>query len=396
MKRKISFSVLVLMVILVSIFFYLKNKKDDETIKIVAVATMRGISAGVETINGMKIALKDRGYKVDGHQIELEVMDNGDEDGLWRENLEKEIAQKVASDKNVLVYLGPIDSGAAKISIPITNKAGLSQISSINTWPGLTQPGFAIGEPGIFYPTGVRNYFRVCPTDSLQGVYGAIWASEIGFKNIFIFDDNESYGKGISSIFEKKAIELGLNVIDHKSFNREGNEFPLELNEIKEKKPDLVYFGGTTSIGLVSLINSISDLGLNIKFMGADGIMDQALIEKIGDNSEGLLLTAIGLPIEEVKNEKATNFSNSYFEEYSQNPTIYSGFGYEAMSVALTAIDQADSKDRKNILRELTYLNNFVGLFGEWGFDNNGDTSLTLVSANIVKNGEFIFEKILK
>lgn len=396
MKRKIFFSVLVLMVILVSIFFYLKNKKDDKTIKIVAVATMRGISAGVETINGMKIALKERGYEIDGHRIEFGVMDNGDEEGLWRENLEKEIAQKVVSDKNVLVYLGPIDSGAAKISIPITNKAGLSQISSINTWPGLTQPGFAIGEPGIFYPTGIRNYFRVCPTDSLQGVYGAIWASEMGFKNIFILDDNESYGKGISSIFEKKAIELGLNIINHKSFNREGDEFPSELNEIKEKKPDLIYFGGTTSIGLISLINSISDLGLDIKFMGADGIMDQALVEKIGDNSEGLLLTAIGLPIEEVKNEKATNFSNNYFEEYSQNPTIYSGFGYEAMSVALTAIDRADSKDRKSILRELTYLNNFVGLFGEWGFDNNGDTSLTLVSANIVKNGEFIFEKILK
>lgn len=396
MKRKIFFSVLVLMVILVSIFFYLKNKKDDKTIKIVAVATMRGISAGVETINGMKIALKERGYEIDGHRIEFGVMDNGDEEGLWRENLEKEIAQKVVSDKNVLVYLGPIDSGAAKISIPITNKAGLSQISSINTWPGLTQPGFAIGEPGIFYPTGIRNYFRVCPTDSLQGVYGAIWASEMGFKNIFILDDNESYGKGISSIFEKKAIELGLNIINHKSFNREGDEFPSELNEIKEKKPDLIYFGGTTSIGLISLINSISDLGLDIKFMGADGIMDQALVEKIGDNSEGLLLTAIGLPIEEVKNEKATSFSNSYFEEYNQGPTIYSGFGYEAMSVALTAIDRADSKDRKSILRELTYLNNFVGLFGEWGFDNNGDTSLTLVSANIVKNGEFIFEKILK
>lgn len=396
MKRKIFFSVLVLMVILVSIFFYLKNKKDDKTIKIVAVATMRGISAGVETINGMKIALKERGYEIDGHRIEFGVMDNGDEEGLWRENLEKEIAQKAVSDKNVLVYLGPIDSGAAKISIPITNKAGLSQISSINTWPGLTQPGFAIGEPGIFYPTGIRNYFRVCPTDSLQGVYGAIWASEMGFKNIFILDDNESYGKGISSIFEKKAVELGLNIINHKSFNREGNEFPSELNEIKEKKPDLIYFGGTTSIGLISLINSISDLDLDIKFMGADGIMDQALVEKIGDNSEGLLLTAIGLPIEEVKNEKATSFSNSYFEEYNQGPTIYSGFGYEAMSVALTAIDRADSKDRKSILRELTYLNNFVGLFGEWGFDNNGDTSLTLVSANIVKNGEFIFEKILK
>jgi len=78
MKRKIFFSVLVLMVILVSIFFYLKNRKDDKTIKIVAVATMRGISAGVETINGMKIALKERGYEIDGHRIEFGVMDNGD------------------------------------------------------------------------------------------------------------------------------------------------------------------------------------------------------------------------------------------------------------------------------------------------------------------------------
>lgn len=393
------------MVIIFAIFFYFISKNRNKNVKIVAVATMRGISAGVETINGMKIALKENnlsnGYKENNYfagdyKIELEVMDNGDEDGLWRDYLEKEIVEKAILDKDVLVYLGPIDSGAAKISIPITNKAGLAQISSINTWPGLTQPGFAVGEPGIFYPTGVRNYFRVCPTDSLQGIYGAIWAKEMGFKNILIFDDGESYGRGLANIFKQKATNLNLNILAHNSFNREDNSLLAEVDLVKELKPELVYFSGTTSIGLVTLINSISDLNMGVKFMGVDGIMDQALINQTGYNSEGLMLTSVGLPIEDINNDKAKQFSKSYYEEYGEYPTIYSGFGYEAMSAALVAISRVDSLDRKKVIDELSALDNFSGIFGEWGFDDNGDTSLSLISANVVKDGNFVFEKLLK
>ena len=366
---------------------------------------MRGISAGVETVNGMKIALKEANLNEDykesnyfssTYKIELEVLDNGDENGLWRDYLEKEIVEKAVSDKRVFAYLGPIDSGAAKISIPITNKAGLAQISSINTWPGLTQPGFAVGEPGIFYPTGMRNYFRVCPTDSLQGVYGAIWAKEMGFQNILIFDDGESYGRGLANIFKQKATNLNLNILDHGSFNREDDNLINEIELVRSLKPDLVYLSGTTSLGLISLINNISNLNKNIKFMGVDGIMDQALIDKTGTNSEGLMLTSVGLPIEEINNNKARQFYKNYYDEYGEYPTIYSGFGYETMSAVLTAISRIDSLDRKKLINELSALDSFSGIFGEWGFDANGDTSLSLISANVVQDGKFVFEKLLK
>jgi hypothetical protein len=36
------------------------------------------------------------------------------------------------------------------------NCAGVVQISPSAMWPGSTKPGFAQGEPGIFYPTGQR------------------------------------------------------------------------------------------------------------------------------------------------------------------------------------------------------------------------------------------------
>ena len=40
-----------------------------------------------------------------------------------------------------MVYIGTMNSGAAKVSIPILNQANLVMISPANTYPGLTKPG---------------------------------------------------------------------------------------------------------------------------------------------------------------------------------------------------------------------------------------------------------------
>ena len=77
-------------------------------------------------------------------------------------------------DPNIMVYIGHFNSGAAKITIPVLNQVGLVMISPANTYPGLTKPGKGEpGEPGVYYPTGVRNYTRVVPADDLQGAVGA-------------------------------------------------------------------------------------------------------------------------------------------------------------------------------------------------------------------------------
>ncbi len=37
----------------------------------------------------------------------------------------------------------------------------------------------------------------------------------------------------------------------------------------------------------------------------------------------------------------------------------------------------------------------YEGLLGRWSFDVNGDTSLTVMSGNTIKNGKFEFVKLL-
>jgi len=161
-------------------------KPKRSTIKIVTSFPMQSISVGQGIVNGIKLALDEIDYQIGNFDIELVIQDDGDETGAWKEHLERDIANQAVEDDDVMIYLGTFNSGAAKISIPITNQAQLAQISPGNTWPGLTQAGFLPGEPGSFYPTGSRTYFRVCPTDALQGPASAIWAQELGYQSVFI------------------------------------------------------------------------------------------------------------------------------------------------------------------------------------------------------------------
>jgi branched-chain amino acid transport system substrate-binding protein len=118
-------------------------------------------SVGERIKQGIQLAFDEVGpAQVGGPQLDLVILDDGDEAGQWQPDKEADNAQQAVGEKSAradetaLAYLGPYHSGAAKVSIPILNRAGLLQISSSATWPGLTKPGFAQSEPGIFYPTG--------------------------------------------------------------------------------------------------------------------------------------------------------------------------------------------------------------------------------------------------
>ena len=395
MRKGLSLGIVLLLAGILFSVFLPGCAEKQETIKIVTSFPMRGVTVGQEIVNGIKLAFEENGYKAGGYDLELVIKDEGDEMGRWHDFIEADNAREAANDSDVMVYLGTYNSGAAKASIPITNKAGIVQISPANTWPGLTKPGFLPGEPGIFYPTGIRSYFRVCPIDTFQAPAGAVWANDLGINTVYVFDDGtESAGFGIANLFEEKAIELGINVLGRKTLSNENVEEMLEI--IKTNNPDLVYYSGIVPHGAAPLAKGLKEL--NIKFMGGGGIMEQAFIDQAGDAAEGTYMTVVGLPPQELAKltEKGKEFYGNYKATYNIEPETFSAFGYEAAKVALFAITKARTKDRAKILEEVSKISDYDGLFGIWSFDENGDTTLKVTSANIVINGEYVFQKLLE
>jgi len=374
---------------------------DPAVIKIVSSLPRTGSARGqTDTIvNGIKMALEEAGDKVAGFVIKYEDLDDATAAaGQWTAEKESANADQAIKDPDVMVYIGTYNSGAAKVSMPKLNQAGLLMISPANTWPGLTKPGKGDqGEPEKYRPSGKINYTRVVPADDIQGVVSADWAKKLGHAKVFILDDREVYGKGIADLFHARADEIGLKVLGHEGIDAQAQEFKPLMTKVKATGPTLIYFGGTTQTKAGQLVKDMLAVGLDAKFMCPDGCFEDAFIDSAGaDNvQDRALVTFGGLPPEKLTG-KGADFVANYQKKYGKMPEGYAVYGYECGKVALEAITRANKKDRDAIRGAALSIKNFTkGALGKWSFDKNGDTSLRTMSGNTVKGGKFAFMAVL-
>jgi branched-chain amino acid transport system substrate-binding protein len=101
-----------------------------------------------------------------------------------------------------------------------------------------------------------------------------------------------------------------------------------------------------------------------------------------------------GLPPEKLTG-KGKEFVDRYRKRFGELPEAYAVYGYEAACVALHAIREAGSKDRRAIADKALAIRDFDGALGRWGFDANGDTTMRTLTVSVVRDGKFEFEEIL-
>lgn len=377
---------------------------DPNTVKIVSSLPMTGSALGqTQTIvNGIKQVLEENKNVACNGKIKIEYESYDDATaaaGKWAPEQVTSNANKAVSDKNVVAVIGHFNSGAAKLSIPIFNQANLVMVSPANTYPGLTKPGKGEkGEPEKYYPNKTRNYARVVPADDLQGVAGAKWAKSLGAKKVYILNDQELYGKGLADIFEATAKKEGMEVLGKEGINPKAPDYRALMNKIKALNPDLIYFGGITQNNGGQLVKDMRNVGMTadkVKFMGPDGTFEKAIIEAAGKDAEGIYATFGGLPAQGLTGDGKTWYE-SYKKKFNSEPEAYAAYGYESAKVVVNAINKACKNDRVAVRDAVMATKDFKGVLGTWSFDANGDTSLTTLSGNTVKNGKWEFVQALK
>ncbi|MSR18015.1 MAG: branched-chain amino acid ABC transporter substrate-binding protein [Phycisphaerales bacterium] len=371
-----------------------------QELKIVSSLPRTGNANGQTTsmVNGIRMAIEEVGGHVDGYTILYEDMDDASpQRGNWDPMIEASNAEKAAANPLVVAYIGTFNSGAAKISMPILNKAGLAMVSPANTYPGLTKPGLGEkNEPKAYRPTGTINYFRIVPTDDLQGAVAADWAKELGAKKVFVLNDRELYGVGIANVFVASCAKLGIKVLGNEGVDTKAPNYRSLVTKIKALGADLVYYGGTTQNNAGQIAKDLRGGGVRVPFMVPDGCFEEAFIEAAGAENlnDTTYITFGGLPADQLTG-KGAQFAKSYMEKFGTEPEAYAVYGYEAASVVLDALKRAKSKDRSGVLAALKETRDFHGAIGSWSFDENGDTTNRTMSGQTVRDGEFVFVKAL-
>ncbi len=375
------------------------NVGKPDVIRIVSSLPRTGSARGqTDTIvAGIRLALHEIDYKIQlgdkTYRIEyLDLDDANAAAGQW--TAENEISNAVLAnrDPDVMVYIGTYNSGAARISMPILNKAGMLMISPANTAPELTKPGAgARCEPMCYRPNGEVNYVRVVPTDDLQGALAAEWAQDLGAKKVYILDDNETYGQGVANLFEAHARSIGLEILGHESIDLKAAEFSALMTKIKLRNPDLIFFGGTTQTKASQVLKDMVKAGMDkCKFMAPDGCHEETMITQTGADIvvPGRFYTTFGgLTTDRLSVGAGKVFVDKYTELYGKPPSeAYAVYGYECGRVAIEAMRKAGKKDRRAILEAGRSIKDFDGAAGvKWSFDENGDTTLQMMTGSTVQ-----------
>jgi branched-chain amino acid transport system substrate-binding protein len=384
-----------------------------KTLKIVSSLPMTGASlTQTQTIvNAEQLRLDQAKSLACGgkYQLAYEAWDDASAAlGKWDPAVETANGNKAAADKSVIAYLGTFNSGAAKLSIPILNQAGpLVMISPANTYPGLTKTvgaDIAGGEPGKYYPSGVRNYTRVVTADDVQGKVDATFMStKLGVKSVYILDDNELYGQGVANVFESTAKSLGMTVAGHEPIDPKAADYKALMTKISTSNngnpPDGIFVGMVVDNNAAQLLkDKVSIMGDNtkVKYMGPDGIQTQAFIDGAGkDVAEGAYASVAGVAFPDALTDTGKKFVTDYEAKYGKLTEPYSIYGYEDMNVLLAAIESVctaggDPTDRATVTKAVFATKDFNGVLGTFSFDANGDTTLTDMTVYQVTSGSFV------
>src|SRR4051812_18888865 len=93
---------------------------------------------------GARLALADAGGRAGGKRIRLIELDSSRPEGdTWDPSVVEENARRAADDPTAIAYIGELDEGASAVSVPVTDDAGILQVSPGDGFTSLTrlEPG---------------------------------------------------------------------------------------------------------------------------------------------------------------------------------------------------------------------------------------------------------------
>ncbi len=387
MSRNPTYKSLLVVGIAVSLLMTACGSASAKVVKI-AISFPQGIDVGKGMLRAAQLAISEANGKAGPYSIDVLISSSSDPKGSPVSNdMEAANAKQAIADPSVVAYIGGATSDQARAVLALLNNANMTQVSATATWPGLTKPGFGAGEPGIYYPTGRRHFFRLVPSDDVQGLVATRWVHQLGAKSVYIVSDGSAYGEGLAGIFEANAPDQSLQVLGHDRYDSAKIQ-PAALNDLAAKiiaaNPDALYY--PAAVGDTKLMVEVRTLNPKIMLVSGDALTSQPIGPE-AQALEGLYATNVAFDPSQL--DTASQFRTSFQTAYGKPAAAYDMLVYESTKALLQAISQADAPTRDSVLTAMSKLGEVNGVLGKWHFDTNGDINLTQINGMQLVSGQW-------
>src|SRR3954454_21068932 len=241
-----------------------------------------GIDAGAAAAvaSGARLALQDAHGRAGDRDLRLVQIDDSKPEGpTWDPAVVEANAARAAKDPTAIAYIGELDKGGSAVSVPVTNEAGILQVSPLDGLTTLTrqQPGAVQGTgPARYYPSGKRSFLRLVPRDALQATELVDWAREQGGQRIAIVQDDEVFGRTLAQQVAVAAERLHLPVTDLAEPHDDPASFDEFARKLAAKRPDVVIYTGLGDATSGALLQAIRRAPPAARLFGSSALAHSA------------------------------------------------------------------------------------------------------------------------
>ena len=336
---------------------------------------------GIDSRNGVEIAIDDVGGKILNHTIKFDGEDGGCDAGPGQT-----AGTKLAADATIVAVIGTSCSSEARAAEPLLSKAGFVTISPSNTAPDLTEAGNANNYPG---------YLRTAHNDKIQGAVAAQYAfNELKVKKAATIHDGSLYADKLQQVFAEEFKKLGGTITAQTAVDPNQADMSSVLADIASGKPELIYLPIFQPAGPLIIQQARQNADLKDAYlMGADGLFSPDVPKGAGDFVEGFRVSS---PL--VTGSAYDAFVAKYKTKFGKDPiSIFHAHAYDAFMMIKAAIEKVAVVDKdgtihigRQALRDAMYATkDYKGLTGTLTCSPTGDCANPVIGVYEYHKGEY-------
>jgi branched-chain amino acid transport system substrate-binding protein len=283
---------------------------------------------------------------------------------------------KVAGDKDIVAFLGPIRSTQVLAMAPDVLKTAKPVLIG-GTDPKLTH-------------MGNQWLFRFRPNDSYSArVIADYGVNNLGKKKWAIVHATDAFGTAGMTTLVESLKKLGVEPVLVQGYTSNSQDFTPVVLAVKQSGADILgtYMTNEPDQGIFA--KQLQQLGVKLGWVGSPTTVTTTALKLAGSALYGSYAV---VDFNRDSSPAAKDFATKYEAAYKTTPDIFGSWTYDAVHVLAIAINNAKSLDPEKVRQAILAVQGYQGAEGQYDFDKNGDG---LHGYNVVKNndGTIVFEK---
>jgi branched-chain amino acid transport system substrate-binding protein len=356
-------------------------------------------AAGRATAAGQRLALQEAGGRAGDIEIDVVELDSAEPgERLWDPDLVSMNAQEAADDPRAIAYLGELDYGASAVSVPITNEAGVLQVSPTDGLTSLTRTplGRPRAGPERYYPEGERSFARLVPADEVLAEALLARVRDTGATSVAVLYDGEIHSRELGGILHALARRDGPEPVETKEYRGRVDEIPDVVRDVAEDRPAVLLYAGIAGPGTGRILAQVDRALPGVPVYATYGMLARDPAVPIPAAPPSVSALGPVPPESELPAEGRRLLARLRETEGAEVARPEALYGYEAMRLVIDAVRTAGA-DRARVIEEaLRIRERRDSPLGPYRLRATGEVETTSFALHALRDGRFAFERMLE